>query len=100
MKFVVTITSSNYVQTSILFDIDLNVMLPSSVINFLISNLAGIILYQFYKQVKSVQNNPNCEHANRIRTNKEFYQEWLLPKLRNYCEVKGWDPPIVSSLDP
>jgi len=56
------------------------------------------LLYFFQQQVTKVRHDPDCLHAQRIRSNEDFYKGWVLPKLRNYCEFKGWDQPIVTSL--
>lgn len=61
---------------------DLNAPLPTTVINFLIRKLAGILLYMIQKQVVKVQTDHQCSHALRIRSNLAFYRDWLLPKLR------------------
>jgi hypothetical protein len=59
-----------------------NCPLPTALLNFVIKNLAGVVLYYFQKQVVKVAKDHSCEHANRIRNNKDFYSRWLLPKLR------------------
>ncbi len=61
---------------------DLNAPLPHSLINFLIRKLAGILLYLIQKQVMKVQTDHHCSHALRIRSNLDFYRDWLLPKFR------------------
>jgi hypothetical protein len=58
------------------------VNLPQVLLNFVIKNLAGVILYFFQKQVMKVAANPDCAHGVRIRQNREFYEQWLLPKIR------------------
>ena len=45
-----------------------------------------------------IQKNTNCPHGDRIRQNKEFYESWLLPKLKLLCEKKGWETPIIKHL--
>ncbi len=45
-------------------------------------NVAGLMLYLFQRQAIKVSNDPECEHAQRIRSNREFYANWVLPKLR------------------
>ena len=37
-------------------------------------------------------------HADKVRENRGFYEDWLLPKVQHYCRTKGWVAPRVSSL--
>jgi hypothetical protein len=99
MKFVVDILSPTSAKTSVIAHLDLKMHLPQAMINFLIKNLAGIILYKFQCQVIKVQKNSNSDHAKRIRQDVEFYRDWLLPKIKEYCWFKEWEQPIVTSLD-
>lgn len=69
-------------QTKIISRVDLNAPLPHSLINFLTRKLAGIILYVMQRQVMRVITEHHCQHAQRIRSNCDFYRDWLLPKLR------------------
>jgi len=60
----------------------MNAPLPHTLINFLIRKLAGVILYMIQRQTLKVQQDDQCNHAQRIRSNHAFYRDWLLPKLR------------------
>lgn len=66
----------------IISKVDLKAPLPQSLINFLIRNLAGIILYLLQQQSLKVQNNIDCTHAKRIIEDVQFYKNWLLPKFK------------------
>ena len=78
--------------------IDPHVALPQALLNFVIKNVAGILLVLFQRQAASVAGNPQCKHALKIRENRAFYESWLLPKIITYCDSKGWAHPVVSSL--
>ena len=69
-------------QTMIISKVDLNAPLPQSLINYLIQNLAGILLYLLQQQAIKVKNNPDCKHATRIKADSMFYRDWVLPKFR------------------
>jgi hypothetical protein len=49
-------------------------------------NMAGVLLYWFQRQTLKVAKDHNCNHAQRIRQQTEFYRDWLLPKVR-YVEI-------------
>jgi len=66
----------------IISKVDLNAPLPQSIINYIIQNLAGIVLYLLQQQAMKVKNNPDCKHALRIRSETAFYRDWVLPKFR------------------
>lgn len=69
-------------QTTILANVDLKLpYINSSLINFVIRNVAGIILSLFQSQAKYVHQHPDCTHSHRIRENQEFYKDWVLKKL-------------------
>jgi len=90
-KVIIEITSPTSAKTMIISKVDLNAPLPQSLINYLIQNLAGIILYLLQQQVIKVKSNPDCKHAVRIRAVSTFYRDWVIPKFRLLCSSKGWD---------
>ena len=90
---VIEVISPTCAKTSIICTVDLKVMLPNFIINFVIRNLAGVLLYVIQNQANHMTKNLNCKHSKRIRENKDFYLNWLLPKLHNLCEIKGWEKP-------
>jgi hypothetical protein len=73
---------SVFFQSTIIAHLNPRAPLPQTFINFIMKNVAGLMLYLFQKQAIKVSNDPNCEHAQRIRSNREFYGNWVLPKLR------------------
>lgn len=81
------------VRTTITATVNPNTILPTMVVNFIIRNLAGMFLYVFQNQVKKVLKTPfkKCPHKQRIVSNKDFYHDWILPKLKVYIESKGWN---------
>jgi len=95
---VIEIISPTCAKTKIVSRVDMNAPLPHTLINFLIRNLAGIMLYVLQQQVIKVANHYDCEHAQRIRADTEFYRDWLLPKFRHYCAHRNWQQPTIASL--
>jgi len=96
-KFLATIdvTSSNSAKTCIMAKVDPRIILPQSIINIVIRNLAGFMLYFFQQKVKEVVKHSDSEHSKRIIENPHFYREWLLPKLVEYCASKNWEKPKI-----
>lgn len=82
-KTITEVLSPTSAKTVIVADINPNCPLPASLLNFVIRKLAGLVLHWFQKQVIKVSQDHNCEHAHRIRENKDFYSRWLLPRLRS-----------------
>lgn len=97
-RCIVDVLTSTSAKTTIIAEVNPNTPLPQYLLNFFIKNLAGVLLYFFQKQVIKVSKDPNCTHAHRIRENTDFYRNWMLPKLRNICALKGWEQPNVLSL--
>jgi len=97
-KFLATIevTSPISAKTCIIAKVDPRTILPKSLVNIVVRNLAGLMLYFFQNKVKEVVKHPEGDHAKRIRENPHFYKEWLLPKLIDYCSAKGWDRPTAD----
>ena len=68
---------------------DPNTRLPHTIINFVMRNLAGVLLYLISRQSVKASKDHNCSHAKRIREDTAFYRDWLLPKIR-YCDYICW----------
>lgn len=96
---VIDVTNSTSARTTIVAKVDPRTILPHSLINFVVRNLAGFMLYFFQLKVKDVIKHPDCEHAKCIRENTHFYRDWLKPKLEGFCKLKGWDPPVIPYFD-
>lgn len=45
-----------------------------------------------------IVSNPDCKHGVNIRKNTEFYVDFLLPRVRAYCQLKGWEQMTISVL--
>jgi hypothetical protein len=113
MLFVLRLT---FVQSTIIAHINPNTPLPQTLLNIIMKNLAGLVLHLFQKQAHKVCADINCEHAKRMRSNKEFYIDWVLPKFRyayiatvavfvdkifvfrDFCDFKEWEQPLVPAL--
>ena len=95
---IVQVTSPTTAKITMVTRIDPKVALPQTLLNFVIKNVAGILLVLFQRQAASVASNPQCKHAMKIRQDRAFYESWLLPKIRHYCDSRGWARPDVSSL--
>jgi hypothetical protein len=96
---VIDVTNSTSARTTIVAKVDPRTILPHSLINFVVRNLAGFMLYFFQLKVKDVIKHPDCEHAKCIRENTHFYRDWLKPKLEDFCRFKGWDQPVIPYFD-
>lgn len=95
---IVQVTSPTTAKITMVTRIDPKVALPQTLLNFVIKKVAGILLVLFQRQAASVASNPHCKHALQIREDRAFYESWLLPKIRHYCDSRGWSWPDVSSL--
>jgi hypothetical protein len=66
---------------------DLNSPLPKSVVNFLMRNVAGVLLYALQEQAKKTMADPTCMYGQRIRENKEFYTNWFYNLCNTFLNV-------------
>ena len=98
----------------IIAQIDPQCSLPQWLLNFLIKNLAGVVLNCYTQQArkayeynqlsaidraaKSCLNTTTCSSPASIEKNKEWYKEWLLPKLKHYGQSKHWEMENISVL--
>lgn len=81
-KVLVDVKTPTEAKTIIIAHIHPNAPLPQTFINFIMKNLAGLILYLFNKQVQKISRDPTSEYWSRIEKNAPFYKGWVLPKLR------------------
>lgn len=86
-------------KTIVIVEIEPNIHLPQVLLNFVIRNLAGMFLYLVQRQAIKTSQDANCPHNQRIRENKAFYQDWLLPKLQKYCESQHWEMLTVKAFE-
>jgi hypothetical protein len=95
---VITLNSSSSASTRLVCTVDPKFPLPQTIINFAIKKLAGLLLYLVEKEAHKIQKDKDCAHARKIRENKAFYVDWLMAKMRVYCEHKGWERPEEACL--
>lgn len=93
---VIKVLSPHCAKTKIICTVDPKVSVPRAVVNYAIKKLAGLLLYLLQSQAAFIRDNPECPHGLRIRQNRAFYQEWLLPKITALCELRGWDQPSMA----
>lgn len=98
MRAYMHLLSPTRAKTTIIVNVDPNTPLPRSLVNFVMRNVAGVLLHCIQKQAQKVLMNPNSEHAHRIREEHPVYVLWLLPKLLDYCYYRGWGFPCVTML--
>ena len=98
-KFLATIvvTGTNSAKTCIIAKVDPRTILPKTLVNIAVRNLAGVMLYYFQEKVKKVVRTPECEHTMRVQENQKFYRQWLLPRLLEFCQSKNWPQPVIQS---
>lgn len=88
---IIHVNSPSSAATTIVCKVDPRTILPHAVVNLVVRNLAGLMLWFFQKKVQEVVISPEGDVARRIRSNPSFYKQWLLPKLLSYCQFRGWE---------
>jgi hypothetical protein len=110
-RSIITVLSPSTAKTIIVAHVDPKVALPQSLINFVMRNMAGILLNVFQRQVQYVAAHPRCLHADKVRENRmrraagrqglklvksrrrdpraADYDRWLLADLRTGKPVTG-----------
>lgn len=101
-RVTVEILSKQSARSTIFVEVNLNAHLPDSMVNYIVKNLAGVVLYLFQQEVLKAQKDPDCVYQHRIREDKEFYGEWVLPKLNKFFTDRGWtdDNDVSTTLTP
>ena len=97
-KSLIEVTEPTKAKMTIIMKVDLRCPLPQPIVNFFVRNLAGMILHSLQKQATKIISDPFSKHGQRIRDDKEFYTEWLLKKLQQFCAFKNWDVPEIVCL--
>lgn len=87
---IIHVSAPDSAVTTIVAKVDPRTILPHAVVNLVVRNLAGLMLYYFQQKVQEVVRSPEGDVAQRIRANPGFYLHWLLPKLVSYCQYRGW----------
>lgn len=87
--------------TTLVANIDPNLnLLPQVLVDFVMKRVCGTILYKMKIAAKKVSKDPITNlHAIKIREEKEFYSDFLLPKFEGICKIRGWEMPAVSVFD-
>ncbi len=87
--------------TTLVANIDPNLeFLPQALVNFVMKRVCGTILYKMKGAAKKVSKNPVTNlHAIKIREERDFYKDFLLPKLEGICKIRGWEMPPVAVFD-
>jgi len=87
--------------TTLVANIDPNLnFLPQVLIDFVMKRMCGTILYKMKSAAKKVSKNPVTNlHAIKIREERDFYKNFLLPKLEGICKIRGWEMPPVAVFD-
>mmetsp|Transcript_6128 Transcript_6128/g.12285 ORF Transcript_6128/g.12285 Transcript_6128/m.12285 type:complete len:951 (+) Transcript_6128:32-2884(+) len=98
---VIQVTSPTSARTRLVANIDPNMtFLPQPLLEFVMKNLAGVLLAKLQNAAKKVPRNPvSNEHARRMRDEEDFYRHWLMKKFQVVCEVKGWEMPPVTAFE-
>lgn len=93
-----TLVDHNTVHTSIIVNLNPRVPgVPVWMVNFVMKNMAGVLLYFLQRQVKATIADATTEWSKRIRSDP-FYMDWLLPKYLEFAYRKGWTLPCIPSL--
>jgi len=95
------VTSPSSANTKIMANVNPNFsFLPQSLLEFLMKQLAGVVLAKMQDAAKKAMKHPvKNAHARKIREEKEMYQEWILPKFEYICDRNGWDMPRIAALE-
>ena len=102
-KAAFTPTNAAAAHTVIEACVEPRVPLHETLINFVIKKMAGLALYFFQKRVSEVAHSVDNSTSRNIRQNSAFYTEWLLPKVKRYCDSQRWDMgglPCLGQLAP
>jgi len=94
----VTFHSATCFETKLVANVNPNLPLPQSLLDFFMKKVCGVMLSKLQGAAKKAAKDPvRNPHAQRMRED-EFYQSWLLPKFQNYCKTMNWKMPEVKAL--
>jgi hypothetical protein len=98
---VIHITSPTTARTRLVANVDPNMpFLPQPLLEFVMKNLAGVLLAKLQSAAKKIPRNPlHNEHARRMRDEEDFYRHWLMAKFQAISETNGWTMPSVSAFE-
>jgi hypothetical protein len=80
-KFIARINSPVSTNMILIATIEPNAPLPKMIVNFIIRNIAGLILYLLQQQAQKIIDDPSSIYRVRIKEKNEFYRDWVLRKL-------------------
>lgn len=96
----IDVVSPTCCETKLVANIDPNLPLPQSLLDFITRKMCGIVFHKLQRAANKIAKDPvKNPHAQRMRQAKEFYEGWLLPKFQAYSELKNWTMPKVSALE-
>ena len=101
VEAVIHVTSPTSARTRLVANIDPNMtFLPQPLLEFVMKNLAGVLLAKLQTAAKKIPRNPvTNEHARRMRDEEDFYRHWLMKKFLAVCQHNGWEMPHVSAFE-
>jgi hypothetical protein len=87
--------------TTMVANIDLNMLiLPQALIDFVMKRICGAVLYKMKSSALKIGKEPITNpHAIKIREEKDFYKNFLLPKVEGICKRRGWQMPSIAALE-
>jgi hypothetical protein len=101
VKAEIKINSPTSITTKLIANINPNLsLLPDSLLEFVMKHAAGVALTKLQNAARKAAQYPVTNvHAQRMRDEKEFYIDWLLPKFKGVCEARGWDMPRIAAFE-
>ena len=101
VEAVIHVTSPTSARTRLVANLDPNMtFLPQPLLEFVMKNLAGVLLARLQTAAKKIPRNPvSNEHARRMRDEEDFYRHWLMKKFQAVCDFNGWEMPPVSAFE-
>jgi hypothetical protein len=95
----IDILSATSLETTLVANINPNLPLPQSLLDFVTRKICGVALSKLQHAARKVGKDPvRNEHAQRMRQDHEFYKGWLLPKFEAFCNMSHWAMPKVTAL--
>jgi hypothetical protein len=87
-------TSSDSTKCCLICNMDLNAIVPQSLLNMIMRKVTGLITIFLEKEVRRMQEDPdNSEHA-KLVTSDTFYTEQLTNKMDRFLAALPEDSPL------
>jgi hypothetical protein len=94
LQIMVEPTSSDSTKCCLICSMDLNAIVPQSLLNMIMRKVTGLIMIFLEKEVRRMQEDPdNSEHAKRV-TSDTFYTEQLTNKMDRFLAALPEDSPV------